>query len=237
MTTERSTQISPRLVARMAGLFSLLTILGGLFAQGYVSNQFTTLRDAAVTATNILAHKGLFQLGLTVFLIEMACNVAMTALYYVMLRPVSQSLAVVATFWNLTACIMKTFARVFFIAPVYVLGNSSVLSAFTTEQLQQIALVLLRINNLGAACACGFFGLSIVVQGYLIYRSTFLPRWLGVVAVVTGAGWLAFLSPPLGSSLFVPIAVLALAGAAVTIFWLLVFGLDEQKWFEQASKA
>src|ERR1044072_4105587 len=113
MMTERTTQTSPRLVARMTGLFSLLTILGGLFAQGYVSNQFTTLRDPAATATNILAHKDLFQLGLTVFLIEMACQVAMTALFYVLLRPVSRSLALVSTFWSLTASVMKTFARAF----------------------------------------------------------------------------------------------------------------------------
>ena len=235
--TERITQISPRSVARMAAVFSLLTILGGVFAQGLVSNRLIVSNNAAATATNILANKGLFQLSLSVFLIEMACQVAMTALFYVLLRPVSKSIAVVSAFWGLTGAVIKTFARVFYGAPLFVLGGSAVFSAFNAEQLQQLALVLLKINSLGTAVALPFLGLSTVLEGYLIFRSTFLPRWLGVLSMVSGAGWLAYFYPPLGYRVFYVVVLLALAVAAVKIFWLLVFSVNEQKWIEQASKA
>ena len=235
--TGRITEVSPRLLARMAGLFFLLTILAGIFAQGFVSEQLIRFDDAAATATNILAHKGLFQLGLTVYLIEMACQVAMTALFYVLLRPVSKSIALVSTFWGFIGCVIKTFARVFYIAPLFVLGSSSVLSGFTAEQLQQLALVLLRVNDLGAAVALAFFGLSTVLKGYLIFRSTFLPRWLGVLSIVSGAGWLTFLYPPLGYRAFPIIALLGLLGSAAMIFWLLVFGVNEERWIERTGKA
>jgi hypothetical protein len=67
---------SPRFLARMIGLFSLFYILTGVFAQSLVTERLIDFSDAAATATNILTHKGLFQLGFTVYLIEMACPVA-----------------------------------------------------------------------------------------------------------------------------------------------------------------
>src|SRR5213079_3539602 len=144
-------QFSPRRVARTIGVLFLLTILGGVFAQGFVSERLIVFSDAATTANNILAHKGLFQLGFTVFLIEMACNVANTALWYVLLRPVNRSMALVAAFIDLAGAVFKTFARVFFIAPLWVLlhTGSPALSGFTSEQVQSIALILLRVNAIG----------------------------------------------------------------------------------------
>jgi len=82
VTMERIAATSPRLKARIIGVFYLLTILTGIFAQGFVSGRLVVDGDAAATATNILTHRGLFQWGFAVYLIEMACNIAMTALFY-----------------------------------------------------------------------------------------------------------------------------------------------------------
>ena len=226
---------SPRVLARSIGLFHLTVILGGVVAQGLISNRLITFSSAATTATNILANRQLFQLSLTIFLIEMAANVATTVLFYQLLRPVSKSVALLSTGWGLTGCIIKTFARAFYIAPLFVLGGTSVLSAFSTEQLQSIALVLLRVNAQGANLALPFFGLEWVLRGYLITRSTYLPRWLGILSVISGLGWLTYFYPPLGSRLFIILAVIALFDAAAIIFWLLVFGVNEQRWKELAT--
>src|ERR1051325_5158516 len=118
-------QTSPRTVARALALLFLLTIIGGVFAQGLIADRLINFRDAAATADNILAHRGLFQIGFTVYLIEMACNVATAALWYVLLRPVNRPTALAAAFLDLTACIIKTGARVFYIAPLWVLGSAS----------------------------------------------------------------------------------------------------------------
>src|SRR5438094_2198292 len=109
---------NPLLFGHFLALLSIFLIISGVFAQGFVSNRLIDFSNAATTANNILAHKGLFQLGFTVFLIEMACNVANTALWYVLLRPVNRSMALVAAFIDLAGAIFKTFARVFFIAPL-----------------------------------------------------------------------------------------------------------------------
>ncbi len=237
LMTERSTEGSPRLKARILAVFSLLTILMGIFAQGFVSNRLVVGGDAAATAANLLAHEGLFQLGFAVFMIEMACDIVFTALFYDLLKPVSRSVSLVAAFLGLTGCVIKTFSRLFFIAPLFILGGAHDLSVFSAEQLQALALLFLKVNDRGAGIALVFFGFYAIVQGYLIIRSTFLPRILGVLSALGGLGWLSFLYPPLGSRLFLVVVAVALLGAAALIVWLLVLGVNEQRWKEQARAA
>src|SRR5437016_4216353 len=229
----------PRLIGRILALLSLVLIISGVFAQGFVSQRLIDYSSATNTANNILAHKGLFQLGFTVYLIEMACNVAATALWYVLLRPVNRSMALVAAFIDLAGAVFKTFARVFFIAPLWVLlhTGSPALSGFTSEQVQSIALILLRVNNTGGATAVAFFGISILLNGYLIFRSTFLPRWLGVLSMICGIGWLTFIYPPLGSRVFTFAAPVCLLGVVIMILRLLIRGVDEDKWRSKAAAA
>src|SRR5262245_10388935 len=160
-------QTSPRRIGRIIALLLLLLLITGVFAQGIVSNRLVVMGDPAATANNLLANKSLYLLSFTAFLSEMASQFALTALWYVLLRPVNRSLAVSSTFLDLAGGVFKTFARVFYIAPLWVLGGSTggvpVLRGFTTEQLQSIALLLLHINNRGAAMASAFFGLSLIL--------------------------------------------------------------------------
>ena len=229
-------QTSPRLLGRIIALLILIIIVTGIFAQSFVSDRLITSGDAATTARNILANQGLYRLGFTVFLIEMVAQVAQTALWYVLLRPVNRTIAVTGAFIDLAGGVMKTFARVFYIAPLGVL-LSPALRGFTPEQVESIALVLLQINNRGAATAVAFFGFSITLRGYLIFRSTFMPRWLGVLTLISGLGWLTYLYPPLGSRAFLPVVLFTLLSLALMIVWLLFFGVSEEKWNDCAKHA
>src|SRR5713226_9147907 len=234
---ERIGETSPRLKARITGAFYLLAMVTGIFAQGFVSGTLVVDGDAAATAANILAHKSLFQLGFAVYLVEMACQIVMTALFYDLLKPAGRSVSLLAAFLGLAGCVIKTFSRVFFIAPLFVLGGAHYLSVFSAEQLQALALLFLKVNDHGAAIALVFFGFYALLTGYLIIRSTFLPRILGVLSVVGGLGWLSFLYLPLAHRAFPYIAAVGVLGAGALIVWLLVFGVNEQRWKEQASAA
>jgi hypothetical protein len=161
----RLEETSPRFEARITGAFYLLTILTGIFAQGFVSGRLVVDGDAAATATNILTHRGLFQLGFAVYLIEMACQIAMTALFYDLLKPAGRSVSLLAAFLGLTGCIIKTLSRLFFIAPLFILGGAHYLSVFSREQLQALALLFLRVNDHGAAIALVFFGFYALLTG------------------------------------------------------------------------
>lgn len=227
--------MSPRQKARITGVFYLLTVLTGIFAQGFVSERLIVSGDAAATATNILAHASLFQLGFAVYMVEMACQMVFIALFYELLKPVNRSVSLVAAFLGLAGCTIKTFSRVFYLAPLFILERTGNLSAFNREQQQTLALLLLKVNDHGAAMALIFFGFYAVLTGYLIFRSTFLPRFLGVLSVLGGVGWLTFLYPPLGFDLFLYLAAFGLLGTVALILWLLILGVNEERWKEQAD--
>jgi hypothetical protein len=228
---------SPRGKARIAGLFYLLNILTGVLAQGFISERLIVSGDAAATATNLLTHESLFRLGFAVYLIEMACQVVVTILFYELLKPVGRSVSLLAAGLSLVGIAIKTVSRLFYLAPLLLLSGASYLSVFNAEQLQALALFLLKVNEEGAAIGLIFFGFYAVLKGYLILRSTFLPRLLGVLAILAGLSLLAFLHLPLGYRLFPYIAALGLLGSVPQILWLLVFGVNEQRWKEQASAA
>ena len=235
--SHRITETSPRLKARITGVLYLLTILTGIFAQGFVSERLVVSGDAVVTATNILTHKTFYELGFTFYLIEMACQIAVTALFYDLLKPVNSSLSLVAAFLGLAGCVIKTVSRLFYIAPLLLLGGAHYLNVFDQKQLQALSLLFLGVNERGAGIALAFFGFYALLTGWLIIRSIFLPRILGVLSVFGGLGWLTFLYPPLGYRLFLYLAAFGILGATALILWLLVFGVNEQRWKEQASAA
>jgi len=224
---------SPRTIARLVGVLSLLTILGGVYAQGYVSRSLVVWRDPAVTAANILAHRNLYLSGLAVYLVEMACSIATVALMYVLLRPAGRTLALVAASMGLVACIIKTIARVFFAAPLYLLGATRFHST-SPGALNDVSLMLLLVNDHAAGIAMAFFGFKGVLSGILIARSTFLPRFLGVLSFIGGLGWLMHLWPPLGYADDDYVLIFALLSALAEIFWLLVFGVNEPRWYERS---
>jgi hypothetical protein len=239
-TSEMSHQVketSPRLRARIIGVLYLITIVTGIFAQGFASERLVVSGDAVATATNILTHKILYELGFTFYLIEMACQIAVTALFYDLFKPVNGSVSLVAAFLGLAGCVIKMVSRLFYIAPLLVVGGAHYLNVFDQKQLQALALLFLKVNDRGAGIALAFFGFYALLTGYLIIRSTFLPRILGVLSVVGGLGWLTFVYPPLGYRLFLYLAAFGILGAAALILWLLVFGVNEQRWKEQAGAA
>jgi hypothetical protein len=228
----RTFEGSPNIYARLAGLLYLIVIVAGIIAQIVISGRLIVDGDAARTATNILTHKALFQLGFTVYLIEMACQIAQTALFYILLKPVSRNVALLALVFSLVGCTIKTLSRLFYIAPLLVLGDSHYLNVFNAEQLQALAFLLLDVNNQGAGIALAFFGISTFLNGYLVFSSGFLPRILGVLSMIGGLGWLTFLYPPLGNRLFLFILLVGLLGSISMIIWLLVRGVNVEQWNE-----
>ena len=227
----------PRLLARLTGLFFLLTIVGGIFAQGFVSEKLIDSRDAVATAGNILAHRGLYELGFTIYMVEMACQIVTSVLFYRLLRPVNRSVALASLALGLTGCVIKTSGRVFYLVPLFVLegGGAHALGRLSAAQLQALSLVLLEVNDHAAGMALAFFGFEDVLKGWLIIRSTFLPRWLGVLSVIASVGWMTFLSPTLGYRVFIYVALFALVVSAVMIGWLLIKGVDEERWTQMAA--
>lgn len=231
-TTGRKAGASPP--ARIAGLFYLLVflfngsalfVIGGLVISG----------DAASTASNILAHASRFWLGLTFNLIMIACFIAVTALFYELFKPVNRSVSLLAAFFSLMGCAAQTFSFLFYIAPLVVLQDAPHLGAFKPEQLQAMALMLFKLyvkaSNIGSA----FFGFYCLLIGYLVFRSAFLPRILGVLMMFAGVSWLTFLYPLLANSLRPYNPAPGILGEGALTLWLLAMGVNVERWKEQAG--
>jgi hypothetical protein len=236
--TKRIAVAAPRLQARTAGAFYLLTIVTRMFVEISVRNRLVVSDNAAATATNIMTHEPLFRWGFAADIVSFASYVALTALLYELFKPVNRSISLVAAFFSLVACVVQAISSLFHLAPLFLLGGAPYLRVFTVDQLQALALVFLRLraaayHNIGLV----FFGLYCLLVGILILKSTFLPRVLGALMVLAGLSYVLFLAPVLVRSLQPYILVFPGVGQISLTLWLLVIGLNAQRWKEQASAA
>jgi len=234
---DRIAETSPRFKARMAGVFQLLEAITAACPGVFILDRLVVAGNGAATAANILGHERLFWLGFASLLIGAACHIVWALLMYELLKPVNRSLSLLAAFVILVCCAIQAIASLFFLAPLLILqGGSS--SAFTPEQLQALALMFVKLNNFANDINLVFFGLWCILTGYLIFRSTFLPRILGVLLAIGGLGWVTYLYPPLAYHLFIPyIATASALGEIPLELWLIVMGVNAQRWKEQASAA
>ncbi len=235
--TDRIVEGSPRLKARMAGACQLLEAITATFGQVIVLNKLVVPGNAAATAANILGHERLFWLGFASSLMGVAFHIAWALLIYVLLKPVNRSLSLLAAFFVLMACAMQALTSLLYLAPLLILQGGSSLSAFTAEQLQALAVMFLRLNSYAFQIDLVFFGFWCILTGYLIFRSTFLPRVLGVLVMISGLGWVTYVYPPLANYLSLYIAAASALGEIPMELWLIVKGVNVQRWKERASAA
>ena len=238
---ERKSEPSPLFKARTAGFFWLMTFLTGAFAM-FVGGRFVVSGDAVATAANILANEPSFRLGVAANLIATACYLTATLLVYDLLKPVNRNLSLLAAFFSITGCAIGALSMLFQLAPLVVLGGAQYLSVFTVEQLRALAFMFFRLYEQASNIAFAFFGLHCLLVGCLILKSMFLPRIVGALMVCAGLGWLTFsfaslLSPLLARYLSPYIMAPGILGEASLTLWLLVMGVNVQRWMEQASAA
>jgi len=232
--TERIAKASPRLQARMAGVIDWITTTAGFAA--IVSGNLVVYGDAAATAHNILAHELLFRLAVAGDVIA-TLYIAYTLLLYNLFRPVNRSLSLLAAFFSLVGSGVGTLNTAFELAPLIVLGSTRSLGAFNVEQLQALALMFLKMHAQVYNIGLVLFGIYNLLIGYLIFRSTFMPRVLGMLYALAGLGYATYLFPPLANALYpINLAPAALAEPALML-WLLIVGVNVKRWNERASRA
>ncbi len=235
--TDWVTEASPRFKARMAGVFQLLEAITAASPGVFILGRLVVDGNAAATAANILGHERLFWLGFASSLIGVAFHIAWAFLMYELLKPVNRSISLLAAFVILVGCAIQALASLFYLAPLLILQGGSSWSAFTAEQLQALALMFLKLHTYAFDIYLVFFGFWCILIGYLVLRSTFLPRVLGVLFAISGLGWVTYLSPPLANYLWPYIAAASALGEIPMEFWLIVMGVNAQRWKEQAGAA
>lgn len=236
----RITEMSPSAKARLAGALYLIIIVSAIFAEMFVRERLVVYSDAAVTAANITASESLYRAGGVAMLVAISCDVVVALLLYRLLRPVSKTAALLAAAFRLVQVAVLGVNLQNHFAPLLLLRTTEGSTVFAAEQLQAQALAALRMYAQGFNLAMVFFGFGLMFLGYLIFKSTFLPRLLGILAVIAGACYLTnsiagFLSPTLASQLFPLILVPCFIGELSLTMWLLIVGVNVKRWNEQAG--
>jgi hypothetical protein len=237
--TSRIPAFSPRSMGRSAGALWLMCIVTSL-AGVVLILPMVVRTDAAATAANIMAKEFLFRLGAVSNLLSGASYVGVTVLLYYLLKPVNKVLSsIAASFGLIGLAIGATTSLANFIA--LPLLHRAQYSAFTTNQLQAVSLFAVTLAEEVFNVGMIFFGIQCFVVGYLIVRSTFLPRGLGRLLATGGAIYvvvslLNLLGPTFGATVK-PIAfIAAILGEGSLTAWLLVRGVDQQRWIDQANE-
>ena len=229
-----TTATSPRLQARVAGVFYLLVFITGGASLAF-SSGVVVPGDAAATAANILAKDSAFRLSAASNLIATACYVVVTGLFYGLFKPVNRTVSLIAAFFSLVGCAIGAASMAFHLAAISVLDGAAAFNSFKADQLQGVVLLLLRLEaqtyNLGLV----FFGVYCALIGWLILKSIFLPRILGALMLFAGIGWLTFLWPPLAKALYPYVLAPGLIGEGALTLWLLTAGVDAPGWKEQTA--
>lgn len=229
-------KLSPRSKARVAGVLYALEGTASVF-DIYFRGRFIASGNAAATVANILANETLFRMVGAVALLAVAFHLAYTVVFYDLFRPVDRSVSLLAAFVSVAACTLQAVAALFQLAALLVVSGGRSVSGFAPAQVHALALLFHDTNGQAYDIYLIFFGLWLLPTGYLITRSTFMPRIIGVMLMLDGLGWATYLWPPLASYLYPVIAVVAALAEFPLLLWLLVVGVNAQRWREQASAA
>ena len=231
--------MSPQLYARVGGVLYLVIIAAGLNGELFVRGSIVVSGDAAATARNLVASPALWRGGIAGDLVMHLCDVGLMLVFYVLLSPVSRTLALLAVLFNLIQTAVLVANKLNLLLPLFLLGDARYLDAFTPQQREALSYVAVRTHAYGFGVGLIFFGATCIVLGSLIFRSGYLPKTLGILMQLAGVCYLAnsfllVLAPQFASTLFLLPSFVAELSLAL---WLLVKGVERTAWTARADAA
>jgi hypothetical protein len=228
----RNSDMNVQKYARIAGVLFLFSLVAGGFGEAYVPAKLIVSGDAAATVANLRNFDFLYRLGFAAFLIESLCDIALALILYALLKPVSKELSLLAAFFGLMGTATFAFAELFYFAPLLIMRGAGYLQTFSPDQLNSLALLSLKFYGFAGMIFTAYYGMAWIVRAYLMFRSGYLPRFLGVLMAVGGIGFvvrnfLLILAPAYASDVLL---MLMFPGGLILTVWLLWKGVDVSKW-------
>lgn len=235
MSTFTDIHERPQPYARLAGLFYLFIILAGIFGQIYVRDSLLVSGDAGATARNLIAHSERWQAGIVAELLMHLGDIPVMVILYFLLRPAGKLCAFMALLFNIVQTAVLVSVRLQLVSALLPLSNAAYLQGLDTHLLQAQAYTAIRLHDIGFSLGLLFFGATCLLNGYLIRRSGYIPKWIGALLQLAGLCYLAnsltlLLTPGFHSVLF-PIALLPCFIAELSFCcWLIARGVRLDRW-------
>lgn len=224
--------------ARLTGVLYLAIAIISAFGLVYVPALLIVPGDAATTAHNILTSEWLFRLGFMSNLMTFTINVFVAVLLYQLLKPVNKNMAALMVILILVGLGIGMLNELNQFVALLLLRSGAYLTPFTTAQLQALAVLFLDIYDHGFSIAHIFWGLWLFPLGYLVFKSGFLPKVIGILLLIAGVGYLVdftlfFLVP----GITVKVSEFTFVGEVVLLLWLLIKGVNVEQWQKRALAA
>jgi hypothetical protein len=237
-----SAERSPQFSARLAGVLYLAIILLGIFGEMGVRAALVVSGDATATANGIENSQSLWRTGIVSDLLMHVCDVPVAVLLYLLLKPVSKSIAMFATCFALIQTAVLVVNKLNLLFPLFLLGDASYLKAFSPEQLHALSYLAIKAHGYGFGIGLIFFGFTCLAWGYLICRSGYLPRTVGVLMVLAGMGYLTngfamLLAPAIANSISPGALLPAFVGELSLSVWLITKGVNIEQWKRRVPAA
>lgn len=221
--------------ARIAGLLYLAIIVLGAFGEMYVRGTLVVSGDPAATARAISTSNFLWRAGIAGDLLMHVFDVPVIVFFYLLLRPVSEGLALLSALINLVQTAVLVANKMNLLVPLFLHEDAGYLKAFSPEQLQALSYLAIKAHGFGFGIGLIFFGFACLVRGYLVFQCGYLPKALGVLLAIAGASYLVnsfalLLAPDFASAIFPGVLMPALVGELAMCLWLIVKGVNVEKW-------
>lgn len=239
----RTTKKNPiKKTARFSGILYLIIFVVAPFPFLIGRAGMVVPGDAATTVGNIMSGELLFRLGMVAESVVFLVEIVLAALLYTLLRPVSKPLSLAAAFSRVGEAVVQAVNLLTSVLVLLLIGGAGYLAVFESDQLHALSMLFLDANAFVVLVWGLFFGFHLLLLGYLVYRSEFWPRILGILLLLAGVGYLAqsfghFLLPQFDQILSVVVIVLAVPGELAFTIWLLAKGVNVEKWERRASAA
>lgn len=218
--------------ARTAGFFYFIYMATHIISD-VSRDSFVVLGDAAATVSNIMAHEGLFTVTIVGDLLAAALFFLAAWALYVLLKPVNKNLALLFLLFNLAGVAIQCMSALNLFAAMLLMNGPDYLNVFQVDQLRALAMFFLDLREKAFTIAQLFYGAWLFPLGYLVFKSGFLPKILGIVLMVHCFTWLStffqpFLFPGFDAITYVSYPLGLIAEFGLTL-WLLIKGVTEQK--------
>jgi Domain of unknown function (DUF4386) len=229
------TGASPRQLARIAGALYLINIVGGAFAITIVPALIVVQGEAVATAHNVQSHELLYRVGLAAHVLVTVTNIPLAVIFYDLFKAVNRRIALLDAFFILVATAIEAASLVNQFATLALLSGGPYSSALSAAQRQALAYLPGDLSHVDYALHTVFFGFDILCMAYLVVRSGFLPRAVGALLALDGLAYLVYsftdiLTPGFAANLVPWIQLPALLGEGSLCLWLLIVGLDVERW-------
>ena len=182
------------------------------------------------TVQNIVAHSGLFFTAIGCYLITLMLDVVIAWALYILLTPVNRSVSLLAAWFRLVYTTTALFGLLNLVTLYRLLNTPDYLTAFGSQQLHAQAKLLLNSFRYDWSMSLVIFGVHLLLLGYLIYRSGYIPKVIGILLLINGLGWaIDSLRPYVYPNARLGFVAITFFGELAFMLWLLIRGWKIQE--------